>query len=265
MQRSKLVWVILFCNILALLFPISSLADAAPPDVPDGENINPGEGTTMVQMVAEEVIIDVGLTHEVLYINDYGDYLEGYTVAYNCTFWLVNQGTETENLAVRFPIRSDFEFGTINILSIKVNYQPTPWVEDENTTFYIDGFQWAHFDVLFPPGEEVEVQVTYTSITRGWPGNPRQILSYILETGAGWYGPIEHGRIILRLPYKTTSENVILAYTNTSEGIFNNSDVYWEFSNLEPTSDDNWKVGIIEPDLWLQILAERNRLADFSE
>jgi hypothetical protein len=257
MRPKKLTYAMFLIGLLALLFPVFTLANAAPETPPDGRDINPGEDTTMVQMVKEEVLIDVGMTREVFIFFDDGDVWEGYIVAYNCTYWLVNQGTETENLGVRFPLNTYYEIGKIDIHSIKVDDQPVSWAEDEidNDDFY----DWAHFDVVFPPGEEVEIKVTYTTLACIY--SPCGV-SYILETGAGWYGPIEQGRIILRLPYQATAKNVFVDGYDPAEYSFSDYDVYWDFTNLEPTEEDNWGVGIVSPDLWLDMLTEWNRLEE---
>ena len=263
MSKLKTIIVVGVCLIgTAGVWAQPALADAAPEPPPDGKNIDPGEETTMVQMVAEEVIIDVGATREEHNMGE--DYafmtLSGYLVAYNCTFWMVNQGDTTEQMTVRFPIRSQFEVGTVDIHSMRVDGKPVDWHEDE-IDWHAD-FTWAHFDVTFPPGEEVEIKVTYTTLTReDGKGQPEEIVTYVLETGAGWYGPIGQGRIILRLPYPATPENVHT--DDRSEGaVFNESDVYWEFTDLEPTRQDNLWVEIISPETWFEITAAREKLED---
>ena len=249
---------------LALVLANPTHADAAPPAVPDGENILPGEEFTMVQMVAEEVIIDVGSTLKIMYSwvdEGYGYYPEGFLVAYNCTFWMVNQGEETENLAVRFPINTDYALGKIEIESIKINDSPISWTEDDiDSTTNHSRFNWAHFDVTFPPGEEVEIKITYTTITHAWYSRANQSVSYILETGAGWYGPIGQGRIILRMPYKVTPDNIMMPYSDTPMGEMTEYDMVWEFTNLEPTKQDNFDIKIVSPEVWLEILADREKL-----
>jgi hypothetical protein len=237
----------------------ATLADAAPPESPGGKNINPGESSTMVQMVAEEVIVDVGATRSSEPFDDgFGERMVGgYRLAYNCTFWMVNQGSKTEQLAVRFPIRSKWDYGVITIQSIKIDGDPVPWLEDG-----VDmdvPFNWAHFNVTFPPGEEVEIKVTYTSFTNWYKGFTHEWASYTLETGAGWYGPIGQGRIILRLPYQATEENIVFE-TSAPGGEIEGADVVWEFENLEPTGQDNWYVQIIDPDTWISIVADRKKL-----
>ena len=214
----------------------------------------------MVQMVAEEVIIDVGATKKIVDMGEAYAFLKlsGYQVGYNCTFWMVNQGGETESMAVRFPIRSQYEVGAIDILSIKVNGKPVSWQEDE--VDWHEDFNWAHFDVTFPPGEEVEIKVTYTSLTQliSWT-NPLVGVSYILETGAGWYGPIGKGRIILRTPYAASEQNVVLS-ERFDRSVFTGTDVEWAFADLEPDRGDNFYATVVSPDVWAEIEAARDKL-----
>jgi hypothetical protein len=137
------------------------------------------------------------------------------------------------------------------------------WWEDEFDRYDMyDQFAWAHFDVFFPVGEEVEIRITYTTVTQKNFRIMHEIVRYVLETGAGWYGPIGKGRIILRLPYRATPENVLLP-SSTSGAVFTDSDVYWEFDDLEPTREDNWQAVIISPETWLEIVAARDRLESF--
>ena len=257
--RAWIVCSLMLLLVVALVAVPAVLADAAPPEAPDGENIDPGKSTTMVQMVAEEVVVDVGATLDSYLFDDgYGEWaVNGYRLAYNCTFWMVNQGVVIENLAVRFPINTQWEYGGITIQSIKVDGDPVSWWEDEIDVS--QPFSWAHFDVTFPPGEEVEIKVTYTSLTKPQKGFAYEWVSYILETGAGWYGPIGQGRIILRLPYAPTTENVLLELSSP-DAEFNGSDLVWEFTDLEPTSEDNWRAWIVNPDTWLAIESNREKL-----
>jgi len=236
-------------------------ADAAPEPLPDGKNLAPGEESTMVQMVAEEVIIDVSATELTIDMGEDYAFMKktGYPVVYNCRFWMVNQGEETESMAVRFPIRSQYEVGKVELLNVKVNGKPVDWWEDE-INWHAD-FNWAHFNVTFPPGEEVEIMVTYTSLTNlaSWT-NPLEVVTYVLETGAGWYGPIGKGRIILRLPYAASSQNVDLS-GRPAEVVFTGTDVLWEFTDLEPEPMDNFWVEVVSPNEWAVIEAAREKLA----
>ena len=216
----------------------------------------------MVQMVDEEVIIDVGSTFDTISNDDAfpNEWTSGYRLAYNCTFWMVNQGSDTETMNVRFPIHSAYEVGKLDIVSIKVDGDPVEWWEDE--IVWDQDYNWAHFSVSFPPGEEVEMKVTYTTLTYAnglFHDIPHDSLNYILATGAGWYGPIGKGRIIIRFPYKATSENVFLEYQDKPFQ-FTDSDLVWEFTDLEPTSDDNIYLDFVSPNRWLEIIAEREKL-----
>lgn len=249
-----LLVVIVFVGYLAVL-PVQ--ADAAPPPPPEGMNIEPGEEYTMVQMVSEEVLIDVGLTTAA---ESGGDSQFGHLVSFNCTFWMVNQGNEAEHLLVRFPIHTPEEIGTISIQSIKVDGKPIEWVEDEfDQDTMLDEFAWAHFDINFPVGEEVEIKITYLTFSYYSRMSRREDLHYILETGAGWYGPIGQGRIILRLPYAATSTNIDLA-VSAPGAVFTDADVYWEFFDLEPTGQDNWDVYFVPSEIWMEVVAARLKL-----
>ena len=258
-MKRTLLLVSLFSSLFfAGIFTGTVSADPAPPSPPMGGNILSVDEITMVQMVAEEVLIDVGPGIETM-INSWGDEVWGYQLAFHCQFWFENQGEQSEELTVRFPI---YEFASdddvrISIHSIKVNGVAVDWWEDDVPGGW--GYVWAHFDVSFPPQEEVEIQIVYTSITQRYYHTDNHEVYYILRTGGGWYGPIEQGKIILRLPYRATEENVSLP-ASLPNAVFTDSDVYWDFTDLEPTEADNFIVWIMAPETWLAIEADREKL-----
>ena len=84
---------------------------------------------------------------------------------------------------------------------------------------------------------------------------------YILQTGAGWKDTIGSGEIILRLPYDASPLNVILddpqdTNRNSWQGApqFNGREVYWTFTDLEPTASDNFTFDIVKPVVWRQVV-----------
>jgi hypothetical protein len=79
-------------------FPISVLADSAPPYNPPGSNVDPGSEITQVRMVAETVLVDVQADTTP---NSLG------SARVTADFTMHNIGNEAENLAVRFPISSN--------------------------------------------------------------------------------------------------------------------------------------------------------------
>lgn len=132
---------------------------------------------------------------------------------------------------------------------------------------------WAKWTVTFPTGEDVELRVTYDTHPVDWGG--WAVGHYILETGAGWQGPIGEGRVTFRLPYEVTPLNVQLteireAYTGADrpfEITVEGTDVTWHFTDLEPqrsqeirvfepsTEIDNVILPMMEPSAWTEIQA----------
>ena len=81
--------------VILFAIPSSVLADIAPPHNPPGSNLDPGLEVTQVRMMAETVLVDV------LKDTTPGSLGRAHVTA---DFTMQNLGTESERLAVRFPI-----------------------------------------------------------------------------------------------------------------------------------------------------------------
>lgn len=263
----KVVKVFLFILVGGLtLNPIPARADAAPPAPPPGYNLKSGEELTNVQMIAEQVVIEVGGQGKID-IDDadpnYGPtFIQGYTARVTATFWMQNQGQEDELLAVRFPIKTNdgyYRYVPVQNFQVKVNGAALEWSEDSEPDPAFDMY-WAHFDVAFPVGQEVLIEISYSTVSYTDNFQATEQFSYILETGAGWYGPIGHGEIILRLPYTATHTNLLLDDSTPGASLIGR-EVRWEFDDLEPSREDNWRAEIISPDHWQAILDSQQDLA----
>lgn len=224
-------------------------ADAAPPREPPGSSIVPA-GQTMVQMLAESVVIVVGDKVQV-----------------EATFALRNQGGAEEAMDVRFPMEnpdgsgdgwgghpqvSDFA-AFADGRALPINYVSEPLEDGDSIT-------WATFPVGFPSGEDVTVTVSYTTpLGASNNGTEQAQVEYILQTGAGWYDSIGSAVITLRLPYAASASNVYLSDpwnpTKVASPVFVGREVRWEWSNLEPTQADDLKVVFVWPNQWQAILA----------
>lgn len=240
--------------LLALALAGPALADAAPPLRPPGSDLAPG-GETQVQMVAETVLIEI---------------VPPGGVHIRADFTLRNQGAAEERMAVRFPLEdtafpASAHVGPVQVqnLAVAIGGQAVPWREIEEP--FRDGnppIRWAAFDVTFPPGQDVPLTVTYdTSLSGYGPGKGMALVRYILETGAGWYGPIGRADIIVRLPYPAVPENVRAPATKASGPEFAGRDARWHWESLEPTREDNWMLNLVWPEDWQRLLDARAALA----
>ena len=257
---------ILVILIAAFIFnPISSVhADMAPPAQPPGSLLAPDKNTTMVQMVSEKVTIQVGNVASLYYFDRPFNTVNAEVSA---SFFMQNQGQKDEKIQARFPL-SNFsgygdgygQFPEIQNFRVWVNQVEKKWVVTETPNLLNKDYapiKWAIFEATFPVGNQVQVDVTYQMQSTGQLTQAR--FDYILETGAGWYGPIGSGEIILTLPYPATNGNINLS-ESTSGGQINGNAITWNFANLEPTSEDNWYARIVSPDTWQSILDLRLRL-----
>jgi hypothetical protein len=129
--------------------------------------------------------------------------------------------------------------------------------------------------VTFPPGQDILLRVTYTTSPVGW--GPWGTFHYVLETGAGWRGPIGAGTVTFRLPYEVTPLNVQLgeireAYTGPDRPFdvtVSGTDVTWHFTALDPRRSesilafglspkmDNPALPMLDPAVWARIQAAR--------
>ncbi len=224
-------------------------ADAAPPREPPGSSILPA-GQTMVQMLAESVVIVVGERVQV-----------------EAVFALRNQGEAEEKMDVRFPMESPDGYGDgwgeypqvsqfeafADGRALPITYATEPWGDGKPIA-------WANFPVTFPPGKDVSVSVSYTTpLGQSNAYVDQAMVEYILQTGAGWYGTIESAVITLRLPYAASESNVYVSDLGQpmegTQPVFVGREVRWEWSNLEPTQADNLRTIFVFPDQWQNIIA----------
>lgn len=235
-------------------------ADIAPPAPPPGANLHPGDESTQVRMAAETVLIVVqpASTPD----------RDG-RARVIASFSMLNLGENPETLAVRFPISANdgwYNYPEITDLGVKVNGVSTgtrritiPDPKDNNYPL-----PWAEFEVTFPTGREVNIEVTYT--LTGIREYPYVNFEYLLETGAGWNGTIGSADLTVRLPYETNPFNVLVDYgwgmSATSPGaILSGREIRWHYENLEPTSADNLSVALLMPSAWNEVLTEQANVA----
>lgn len=259
---------VIFCALAILLISVFSpktvYADVAPPEMPPGTNLLPGNEATQVRMVAETVTLDIS--------KDPADSQKSIART-DAVFTMRNLGTAEENMQVRFPLSffngsSDGRgnFPEIPAIAVKVNgadastkREEQPFINTENGYKERDNIPWALFDVTFPPNQDVTLEVVYT--VNGYGDYPNDAFKYILETGAGWKDSIGSADIIVRLPYAASDQNFWLndsaGYGKTTEGgVISGNEIRWHFDELDPTEENNILFTIVSPSLWESILKE---------
>jgi hypothetical protein len=184
-------------------------------------------------------------------------------------FTMRNLGSQDERMAARFPIAfsdGDFNYPEIENIEIRVNGAQVAYRRIDGPELYYGRVEvpWAEFDVTFPAGQDVLIQVSYD--LEGTGEVPFIAFYYLLQTGAGWKGSIGSGEIIVRLPYEANPQNVILGesigWSQTTAGaVFSGKEIRWRFTDLEPSRQDNIEVSLVMPRVWKQVLAERERIA----
>jgi hypothetical protein len=248
--------------LILFAFPSAVLADMAPPVNPPGSNLQPDSETTQVRMVAEIVQIDVRADDSLG------------TARVTADFTMRNLGNQSESMAARFPISASNghgEYPEITDLSIKVNGKQARFQRanypDIRYHSQDQDVPWAEFEVTFPVGQDVPVQVAYNLNGSGYM--PFTAFYYILETGAGWKDTIGSADIILRLPYPASTQNVITGLPigwaeTTPDGVFQGNEARWHFDNFEPGPDgpvQNMEFALVAPVNWQTILKARDNAA----
>ncbi|MBN1427774.1 MAG: hypothetical protein JXB07_05265 [Anaerolineae bacterium] len=245
------------------------LADMAPPSPPTGASISSSEPSTYVQMVSESVVMVVTDNNGVPYREGSSvsaDMMVGHVQAY---FKMVNQGTETETLEVRFPLGGNDGYSnehTIEDFSAYVDGKLVQTTQQVDEPLRLSDWPeppipWATWQVTFPPGQIVNVGVDYEVRPEGW--SAWGTFTYILETGAGWYGPIGEGTVVFRLPHEVSSLNVATSCEDSSALSasktcdISGTDIKWHFSDLEPTREDNIHFTVLAPSVWRGIQRAR--------
>jgi len=216
-------------------------------------------------MLAETVILDVQMNAP------QGSFGQARVAA---SFTMRNLGSVEERMDVRFPLTfwngSSDGFGhfpEIADIQVKVDGRTvgTHRITTENPeSFYPDQpVPWTAFNVVFPPGEDVQIEVSYTA--RGYGEYPFVAYRYILETGAGWNGTIGSADLIVRLPYEANPQNVLIGehtgFSETSAGVeIAGRELRWHYTELEPTWEDNLEVSLVMASAWQTVLKERQAL-----
>jgi hypothetical protein len=235
----------------------------APPHYPPGSNPQPGVEITQVRMVAETVVIEV--------LRDLDPKSLG-NAHVTADFTMRNLGTSNESMAARFPIANDDGFGRypeLHNLQIKVNGKPVQYRRTNYPDLYyptLANVPWAEFDIVFPVGKDVPIQVTYDLDGSGY--YPWTVFYYVLNTGAGWKDTIGSADIILRLPYDANLQNVVTAQTGwgstTPGGSFAGKEVRWHFEDFEPGDGQpvqNMEFALVAPSTWQAVLSAQENVA----
>ena len=281
--RKKHFIIILSTIFLLVAFLLSQLnlvpvsANVLPPHPPTGSEIYPEANSTNVRMMDEHVIID---------ISGSSDIPEGHANV-TANFTMRNLGEVQEEMKVRFPmnhtpydiryeIRNNREYcefskyPSLNNFRVWVNGSKVDFeisykkVVDKSVSPNADGDNlyitfpcWAHFDVAFPPNQDVFVTINYTvpgDLYYGsYAGKVRY--TYVIVTGAGWKDTIGNADIVARLPYDADYLNV--EWCKPEGCKVSGNEVSWQFENFEPSEDIS--ISITNPSIWKRILVERQR------
>lgn len=253
-------WISLTLALLLLVRSDPAKADAAPPLGPPGANPGPGGEITQVRMVAETVLIEIESKPP-----------EGVPGRAHITaeFTMRNLGPSSESMAARFPISCNngyYEFPEVQDLQVEVDGRRLPTRRIEGPERWgEDVVPWAEFDVTFPPGDDVQLRITYTLDGSG--EGSLVAFYYLLETGAGWKGTIGQADLIVRLPYPVSILNTwwddeSTGFSKTTPGgKIAGNEIRWQLRDFEPTREHNLEITLVKPSYWQPVLTERQNVA----
>jgi hypothetical protein len=234
-------------------FPSNVKADIAPPEQPPGSNPLPGFEPTQVRMVSETVTI------EIVASAPKGSLGQAKVTA---SFTMKNLGSIDESMPVRFPLGvADERSGKARItdLTVKIDGVYVSLNEVTGTDPYYDfgSVPWVEFNAVFPAGRDVNIQVKYTLEAGG--ESPFTLFSYVFSTGAGWNGTIGSATLFMRFPYEVNEMNVLPSYLADEPNLvsahkISATELKWTWMDFEPERGDNFKISIVSPPLWQQLL-----------
>lgn len=274
-MKARNVQIAVLFSLAELLLPVKIIhADIAPPLQPPGANPGPADFTeTDIQMSFESVTITVEETGRLYYGTKDAETVNAHVVA---TFAMDNPHTDEVPMDVIFPMTNIHGYGDgrmaypkIQNFNVSANDKQllwevvtTPNPQGENE----EPIMWAKFKVKFLTGELTFIDISYDVQSTGYL--PIASFSYVLETGAGWAGPIGEVYLTLVLPYEATEENVLIgndAYfgmggENNPAPELSGNEVQWYWKDLEPTHEDNWAVVIFAPHIWQEVIKLREEM-----
>ena len=203
-----------------------------------------------------------------------GDWMRGRVEA---EFQMRNLGTADETLDVWFPLAASLRYpGALAYFPDRLIQDFKVWTDGlPLETEQVAGpdllepsqtSQWVHFPITFPAGQDVSVRVSYTVYPTG--RRPFGGFEYILQTGAGWKGTIGEAVVTIYLPYEITPENLSQS-GNSIEGhplapnppgyVIENNVIRWQMRDLEPTTEDNIFIDVLEPQRYRELLQARSQ------
>ncbi len=275
MKSAKLILVSLI--LLSFLIPSRfAHADVAPPPAPQLGGLEPfGYQETNVQMVYERVEMEIEpfvqfdreYTASRVYVTAYftmhnlGDASESMQAIFPLESFSSCIGqNETSNSYTEYSIKEETFSVVVDGISIPIRKVTTdhPHKNPEAPGNMCEEMTWAGFDVTFPADEDVVIRTQY--VMEPVAEDFMQNIEYVLETGAGWAGPIQRGYVIVKFPYVATTENVLSESTPGYQFLYN--EVFWSFENLEPTKENNIQISIVSPGIWQRILSLKRDLKE---
>jgi len=302
-RRSSII--LLVCALLpvsigfGLVFSSQVRADVGVrPLLPGGSSLKP-QDETPIQMLAERVVMTVRAATEAdntaVRLNPQAYGLQFQPIWFQAVsdvqadFTMMNPTGEVVSLTAWFPLASalenvDWELNPDEvpprIEGFQVTVDGNPVVHTVSELPNPKGadrplLPWASFPVIFPAGEETNIQVSYMVPLQPAVKGSELALYYIFQTGAGWAGPIGQAELVVNLPYPASAETLAVAspgslrlpygWADTLPGIpagvvLEGNQARWTWRDFEPGPRDNFAAWLMDIGQWQRLEAGRARV-----
>lgn len=249
-----------------------------PPVNPAGASVGPQDDfQTNVRMVSEEVHLNIEAFKRPVPEGESESPAYWMRGLVDASFVMRNLGETQETFDVWFPLAAStrytevlqYEMTPENIVQdfeVRVDDKQIKTAQVNAPSVGIPEYEssWAKFAMVFPPNQDVVIQVNYTI----YPGGRRPFgdFEYILQTGAGWKDSIGEATIVIQLPYNVTTEAVSFSGNDVygyplapqPEGfIVEKNTLTWHFTGLEPATKDNIFINVLEPERYQRLVQAR--------
>jgi len=254
---------ILFSLAVVLLLSVASFASADVGDLPvPGGSITPGDKTDSISMEYEKVEIDISPDASIAFpeTTEYKQKLRQgqYYAHITAYFEMKNLTDQLEHRQVMFPFHYSFGVedyervgGYTNNVSVEVdgvevsvNYQDLSYPRKSgDTETLVSGV----FEVDMAADSITVIEISYDLLGIHNAKSPSIGFQYMMETGSHWAGTIGRGEIVVSF-WEPVDSSIVLSHPD-ARFVPRDGDLVWEFTDLEPTVEDNIDISFTPDDV----------------
>lgn len=207
--------------------------------------------TNAVEMTSESVHVTISENDGLF--EPHNEYLDSYFAHVDATFSLTNLTQNSVNISSYFPflassyISEGFltqQSGNIKNIKIIVDGSETAYSVENLLQKNASGGDVLYYSAVFPldfdPASTKKIIITYDQNLQNRPHSFDIGYDYTMFTGSSWAGSIGSGEVKVDFgEYKLHDEKIVTGNDNFQ---LINGQLVWEFTNLEPTGEDNIRL-----------------------